>query len=127
QAAVPLQDRMVIEIPRAFTSNSSNREAVLAYFREDIGINTHHWHWHLIYTDRAPVTGPGSRDRKGELFYHMHHSIIARYEAERICNGMELTVPLDLNQRVEEGYFPKLTEANSGRIWGGRQEGTRMM
>ncbi|CAG7819174.1 unnamed protein product, partial [Allacma fusca] len=95
QAAVPGQDRMVIEIPRYFTSETNNPEAPLAYYREDLGINSHHWHWHLIYTDQAPREGPGSRNRKGELFYYMHHSMLARYDAERLCNGLPMTVPLD--------------------------------
>ena len=38
------------------------------------------WHFHIIYSAMAPATGPGSRDRKGELFYYMHHNMMARYE-----------------------------------------------
>ena len=49
-----------------------------------------------------------------------------RYEAERMCNGLERTRVLAIDQPVAEGYFPKLSAANSGIIWGSRQEGTRM-
>lgn len=54
-------------------------EHKISYFREDIGINLHHWHWHLVY----PFDGPYdivNKDRRGELFYYMHQQIIARFE-----------------------------------------------
>lgn len=66
-----------IEIPRDYTGNDGDVEHRLAYFREDVGINLHHWHWHLVY----PFEGPNivvDKDRRGELFYYMHRQIIAR-------------------------------------------------
>lgn len=55
----------------------------LSYFREDMGINIHHWHWHLVY----PHTMDGdsgieivNKDRRGELFYYMHQQVLARYD-----------------------------------------------
>ncbi|CAG7824241.1 unnamed protein product, partial [Allacma fusca] len=44
----------------------------------------------------------------------------------RLCNGLPMTVPLDVTRRLDEGYFPKLTNSNSGRIWNGRQENTTL-
>ena len=128
----------------AFTGRDNNEDTRLAYFREDVGINSHHWHWHLIYAANA------ARNRKGELFYYMHHSMMARYwstilrsiysnsslqnqfflmlryNAERLCNRMALITRLDITQPLREGYFPKLTDANSGMIWGTRQERTML-
>lgn len=69
---------MRITIPRDFTATDVEPEHRLAYFREDIGLNLHHWHWKLVY----PPWGPESvvkKDRRGELFYYMHQQIIARY------------------------------------------------
>lgn len=69
---------MPVTIPVNYTANDSEPEQRVAYFREDIGINLHHWHWHLVYpfdsADRAIV----NKDRRGELFYYMHQQIIAR-------------------------------------------------
>jgi len=62
-----------------YTATNLELEHRLAYFREDMGINLHHWHWHLIY----PFSGPRevvNKDRRGELFYYMHQQIIARYK-----------------------------------------------
>lgn len=59
----------------------------VAYFREDLGINLHHWHWHLVYPGSNPseknckelqIHNVVSKDRRGELFYYMHQQILAR-------------------------------------------------
>lgn len=60
-----------------FTASDLEIEQRLAYFREDIGINLHHWHWHLVY----PFAGSREvvdKNRRGELFYYMHRQITAR-------------------------------------------------
>ena len=69
---------MPIIIPKNFTASDAEIENRLAYFREDIGLNLHHWHWHLVYpfeADRLIV----AKDRRGELFFYMHQQIISRY------------------------------------------------
>lgn len=66
-----------IEIPRDYTASDIDPEHRVAYFREDLGINLHHWHWHLVYPFDADVNIV-NKDRRGELFYYMHQQIIAR-------------------------------------------------
>jgi hypothetical protein len=66
-----------IEIPQDYTASNLELEHRVAYFREDLGINLHHWHWHLVY----PFNGPreiARKDRRGELFYYMHQQMVAR-------------------------------------------------
>ncbi|KAF4519140.1 hypothetical protein B566_EDAN007413 [Ephemera danica] len=91
------------------------REQANILIDEDLGINSHHWHWHLVY----PFSGPReivSNDRRGELFYYMHQQLIARYDFERMCNGMARTKRLtNLNEPIEEGYFPKLDSRVASR------------
>nr|SVE86608.1 EOG090X01XB [Daphnia similis] len=53
-------------------------ENKLSYFREDLGINSHHWHWHLIFPVEATGEIINPPDRRGELFYYMHQQILAR-------------------------------------------------
>ncbi|KAJ8679166.1 hypothetical protein QAD02_014953 [Eretmocerus hayati] len=113
--------RKPIDIPLDFTAASEREvEQRVAYFREDIGINLHHWHWHLVY----PFNGPDvivRKDRRGELFYYMHHQIMARYNTERLCNGLARARPLtNLREPIQEGYFPKLDTAVAARSWPGR-------
>lgn len=66
-----------IELPQNWTAADSDNEQRLAYFREDIGINLHHWHWHMVYPYRGPLEIV-NKDRRGELFYYMHQQIVAR-------------------------------------------------
>ena len=71
-------EQQPLEIPLDYTASDLDIEHRLAYFREDLGINLHHWHWHLVY----PFTGPRNlvdKDRRGELFYYMHQQIVARW------------------------------------------------
>lgn len=68
------ENRMPIEIQMNFTASDREPEQRLAYFREDIGVSMHHWHWHLVY----PAEGPSDvvrKDRRGELFYFMHSQV----------------------------------------------------
>ncbi|GLV31116.1 Prophenoloxidase 2 [Carabus blaptoides fortunei] len=46
---IPEGSRMPIVIPRDYTASDAEPEHRLAYFREDLGVNLHHWHWHLVY------------------------------------------------------------------------------
>lgn len=53
-----------------------------------MGINLHHWHWHLVYPFEASNRALVAKDRRGELFYYMHQQIIARYNFERFSNQL---------------------------------------
>lgn len=67
-------------------------ENLLFYFREDIGINSHHGYWHAIHGHNrkpdnkdCPTDGsfpnedtPCHEDRRGELFYYMHRVMLAK-------------------------------------------------
>ncbi|XP_023245051.1 phenoloxidase subunit 1-like [Copidosoma floridanum] len=116
----PVGLRIPLEIPRDWTASDKDPEHLVAYFREDVGINLHHWHWHLVY----PFDGPRvvvDKDRRGELFYYMHHQIMARYDCERLCNNLPRVKPLDeFRKPIPEAYFPKLDVVNAGRAWPAR-------
>ncbi|XP_042870166.1 phenoloxidase 1-like [Penaeus japonicus] len=110
-------------VDHEFSGTHLKPEHRLAYWREDYGINAHHWHWHLVY----PIDMDVNRDRKGELFYYMHQQMIARYDMERLSLGLPRVQKLE-NWRapISDGYFSKLTVNNSGRAWGSRQDDTIM-
>ncbi|XP_014213229.1 phenoloxidase subunit 1-like [Copidosoma floridanum] len=116
----PAGSRIPIEIPLNYTASDKDSEHHVAYFREDVGINLHHWHWHLVY----PFAGPKevvNKDRRGELVYYMHHQIMARYNTERLCNNLQRTKPLlSFRQPIPEAYFPKMEQNVAGRAWPAR-------
>ncbi|KAG8191448.1 hypothetical protein JTE90_020700 [Oedothorax gibbosus] len=116
---------VVIDIQQ--TGNIMDPEYNLAYYREDIGINAHHWHWHLVYpaTWRAEVIGR-DKDRKGELFYYMHQQMCARYDCERLCNHMPQMIPFHNFDEPLEGYSAHLSSNINGLPYASRSTGTKL-
>ncbi|XP_073975570.1 phenoloxidase 2-like [Rhodnius prolixus] len=123
---VPGGQRQPLEIPRDYTGSDLDIEHRVAYFREDLGINLHHWHWHLVYPNDAN-RDIVNKDRRGELFYYMHQQILARYNFERLCNSLGRVKRLiNWREDMEEGYFPKLDSLVSSRVWPPRFANTRI-
>ncbi|KAL0818173.1 hypothetical protein ABMA28_008687 [Loxostege sticticalis] len=117
-------NRPIITIPRDFTASDLEEEHRLAYFREDLGINLHHWHWHLVYPFRATHGNRTivAKDRRGELFFYMHQQIIARYNCERLNNALKRVKKFsDFREPIPEAYYPKLDSLTSSRGWPPRQ------
>lgn len=114
---VPEGLRSPVVIPKDYTASELEEEQRLSYFREDLGANLHHWHWHLVY----PMSGTKAlvaKNRRGELFYYMHQQIIARYNFERLSNKLKRVERLsDLSQPIKEAYFPKMDSAVAGRAY----------
>ncbi|KAG8238621.1 hypothetical protein J437_LFUL018539 [Ladona fulva] len=118
--------RVPIEIPLDYTATDLEEEHRVAYFREDLGINLHHWHWHLVYPFSANRTIV-EKDRRGELFYYMHQQIVARYNFERLCNRLgRVKRLLNFRDPIEEGYFPKLDTLVASRNWASRHSGAKL-
>ncbi|XP_055838626.1 phenoloxidase 2-like [Episyrphus balteatus] len=114
---IPLDntDKNIFEVP--LNSSQRDEEQRMNYFREDIGINMHHWHWHLVFPNHGPIEVV-RKDRRGELFMYMHNQILARYNLDRFCNNLGRVVPLtNLREPIPEGYYPKLLESVSSRTY----------
>ncbi|KAF2350451.1 Hemocyanin/hexamerin middle domain [Trinorchestia longiramus] len=132
---------IVVQHDQDFSGLRKRLENRVAYWREDYGLNAHHWHWHLVYPTDL-LQGENVPDRKGELFYYMHQQIVARFDHERMSVGLPRVVKLDnFRDPIPDGYFSKLrfdnAETNTNRIlvpglnpnatlWGTRQDNTRL-
>nr|P14750.3 RecName: Full=Hemocyanin A chain; Short=HcA [Aphonopelma sp.]CAA34771.1 unnamed protein product [Aphonopelma sp.] len=109
------------------TGNILDPEYKLAYFREDIGVNAHHWHWHVVYPSTYDPAFFGKvKDRKGELFYYMHQQMCARYDCERLSNGLNRMIPFHNFNEPLGGYAAHLTHVASGRHYAQRPDGLAM-
>ncbi|XP_055605243.1 phenoloxidase 8-like [Uranotaenia lowii] len=118
--AVDPGNRMAVEIPMNYTASNNEPEQAMAYFREDIGLNLHHWHWHLVYPARGPIAVV-NKDRRGELFYYMHTQMMAHYNLHRFSNGMSRVEPLNsLRQPLMPPYYPKMIQSFTGRSFPSR-------
>ncbi|XP_030368851.1 uncharacterized protein LOC115619960 [Scaptodrosophila lebanonensis] len=119
--------RMPIVIPRDYTASDLDPEHRLWYFREDMGINLHHWHWHLVYPFEASDRSIVDKDRRGELFYYMHEQVIARYNLERFSNNLARVQRFNnLREPIAEGYFPKMDSLVASRAWPPRFDDTKL-
>lgn len=120
-SVVPEGSRMPIIIPRDYTASDLDPEHRLWYFREDMGINLHHWHWHLVYPFEADNSAIVNKDRRGELFYYMHQQMMGRYNLERLSNNL-LRVKRFNNFReaISEAYFPKMNSLVASRSYPSR-------
>ncbi|KAK9745259.1 Hemocyanin, copper containing domain [Popillia japonica] len=119
---IPEGRRQPIEVPKDYTASDLEIEHRLAYFREDLGINLHHWHWHLVYPFEAAMSVV-NKNRRGELFYYMHQQIIARYNLERFCNNLKRVTRFnEWKEAIPEAYFPKLDSLVASRAWPARVE-----
>ncbi|XP_017796958.1 PREDICTED: phenoloxidase 2-like, partial [Habropoda laboriosa] len=120
---VPAGARVPLEIPLDYTASDLDEEHRVAYWREDIGINLHHWHWHLVYPAEADMRIV-NKDRRGELFYYMHQQIMARYNCERLSNRLtRVKRYINWREPIPEAYFPKLDSLVASRTWPSRTRG----
>ncbi|MBM0273858.1 tyrosinase family protein, partial [Streptococcus suis] len=96
-----------------FTGSKKNPEQRVAYFGEDIGMNSHHVHWHMDF----PFWWHGDEiDRKGELFFWAHHQLTARFDAERLSNYLGLVDELYWDRPIKEGFAPHTSYKYGGEF-----------
>ncbi|XP_017877241.2 phenoloxidase 1-like [Ceratina calcarata] len=123
EASIPVNLRETIDISKYDTATDVEVEHRVAYWREDIGINLHHWHWHLVYPHDSNITIV-NKDRRGELFYYMHQQMMARYNCERLCNRLgRVKRFINWREPIPEAYFPKLDSLVASRTWPARPTG----
>nr|AAW57892.1 hemocyanin subunit 4 [Metacarcinus magister] len=95
------------KIESHFTGSKSNPEQRVAYFGEDIGMNTHHVTWHLefpFWWDDAHENH--HIERKGESFFWVHHQLTVRFDAERLSNYLDPVDELHWDDVIHEGFAP---------------------
>nr|ABB59715.1 hemocyanin [Cyamus scammoni] len=99
-----------------FTGSQKNPEQRVAYFSEDIGLNVHHVTWHMDFPFWWDDSYGYSLDRKGELFFWVHHQLTARFDAERLSNGLDLVDELYWDKPIVEGFAPHTTYRYGGEF-----------
>nr|CCF55387.1 hemocyanin gamma subunit 1 [Caridina multidentata] len=100
----------------SFTGTKKNKEQRVAYFGEDIGMNTHHVVWHMEFPFWWKDSYGHKLDRKGENFYWVHNQLTHRFDAERISNYLEPAEELDWHKSIEEGFAPHTTYKYGGQF-----------
>ncbi|XP_065204191.1 phenoloxidase 1-like isoform X2 [Planococcus citri] len=89
------------------------------YFAKDIGLNWHYRHWYEVnpFLELEQPLFPMNLSR-GELFYYEHQQLLARYNFERLCNGLSAVessqfniTELKLEQGSNETSFADLSKS----------------
>jgi hypothetical protein len=95
-------------------------EQRMAYFTEDIGLNTFYYYFYMRYPfflggrynsvdmkifgfDKEPV---------GELWFYMHQQLLARYYLERVSNDLGEIRQITWIKGIKTGYWPMLRYKN---------------
>jgi len=99
-----------------FTGTKKNKEQRVAYFGEDIGMNTHHVTWHMDFPFWWKDSYGYHLDRKGELFFWAHHQLTVRFDAERLSNWLDMVDELHWDSHIEEGFAPHTTYKFGGEF-----------
>ncbi|CAL4219668.1 unnamed protein product, partial [Meganyctiphanes norvegica] len=89
-----------------YTASEKNKETRVAYFGEDIGFNIHHVTWHLDHPFWWKESYGKKFDRKGELFFWVHHQMTVRFDAERLSNNLAEVDELYWDRPIKEGFAP---------------------
>lgn len=100
----------------SFTGTKKNREQRIAYFGEDIGLNVHHVTWHMDFPFWWQDSYGHHIDRKGELFFWVHHQLSARFDSERLSNWLNVVEELHWNQVIKEGFAPHTSYKYGGEF-----------
>ncbi|XP_071532763.1 pseudohemocyanin-2-like [Panulirus ornatus] len=101
-----------VKLNMNFTGTKKNPERQVAYFAEDIGLSTHYANWHIEYPFWWNDTFGRHIERKGEIFFWIHHQLTNRFDAERISNHLKISEPLWVNEPLKEGFAPQISYQN---------------
>ncbi|CAD7081075.1 unnamed protein product [Hermetia illucens] len=90
-----------------------NDEGKLAYLMEDIGWNLYHY---FMYMDFASWIGGKDfnlfKERRGEKYLYFIQQILARYNLERLSNGLGHIKDISLWDYIKTGYNPMMVYKN---------------
>nr|XP_045623127.1 hemocyanin subunit-like [Procambarus clarkii] len=100
-----------------YSGSKRNPEQRVAYFGEDIGLNTHHVTWHLNFPFWWNDAHEGHHiARKGENFFWVHHQLTVRFDAERLSNYLSPVDELHWDKPLKEGFSPHTTYKYGGNF-----------
>ncbi|CAD7081077.1 unnamed protein product [Hermetia illucens] len=90
-----------------------NDEGKLAYLMEDIGWNLYNFFFHMEFG--AWIGGKDFnlfKERRGEKYLYFLHQILARYNLERLSNGLGNIKDISLWDYIKTGYNPMMIQKN---------------
>ncbi|KAL4709002.1 hypothetical protein ACJJTC_005863 [Scirpophaga incertulas] len=94
-----------------------NKEHKLTYFTEDIDLNTYNYYFHVDYPFwMKDEVSNKLRTRRYELTLYYYQQILARYNLERLSNGLDVVQTLSFEKPIRHGYYPWIMLHNGVQI-----------
>ncbi|XP_045476172.1 arylphorin subunit alpha-like [Harmonia axyridis] len=87
-------------------------EQSLSYYLEDVGLNAFYFYYHIYFPYWMNSDEFHLSYNRGELFYHVHKQLYARYHLERLSHGLGDIEYFNWDLPFKTGYYPSLTYAN---------------
>ncbi|OXU27273.1 hypothetical protein TSAR_013577 [Trichomalopsis sarcophagae] len=120
-------DEYVIEANH--TSHAESTDSQLNYFRDDVGLNQFYFQLHnqlpfWLSCEEKNCNGI-PKHLRGELYYHVHKTLLARYELERLSLGLGRVEDIDWEQGISTGYRSGMTHPNGWPV-PDREPGARL-
>lgn len=87
----------------------------LSCFTEDLGVNSHHYHWHTVHPAIWTPDLGGIKDRQGDIFFWMHRQMVSRYDSARLSFNLPRVTPFEnWDDKISDGYASHLTIDSTG-------------
>lgn len=94
-----------------------NDEQRLAYFHEDIGLNSFYYYFHMDYPFWMDAENDKTwNDRRGEFYMFIHWQLLKRYHLERLSNNMYDIKEFSWEHHLPSGYYPQLEYTNGEKF-----------
>ncbi|XP_039756668.1 hexamerin-like [Pararge aegeria] len=97
------------------TSMYDDTDDKLAYFHEDIGLNSYYF---LTKLNNLPWLNDSQRKSYGQELYHIMKQMMARYNLERYSNGLPELEGIDWDVIDKSPYDPMLIYSNGNEFSG---------
>ncbi|XP_065355770.1 arylphorin subunit C223-like isoform X1 [Calliphora vicina] len=90
-----------------------NKESVLSYFTEDVGMNAYWYYLNMDYAFFLDGETYGlNKDRRGEHWLYIVRQLLSRYYMERLSHGFGEIPGFSFMDTIEYGYNPQMVYHN---------------
>ncbi|CAG9773759.1 unnamed protein product [Ceutorhynchus assimilis] len=116
EANMMKQQHMSGTIRSNYTSGLVNLhpdQSMMAYYHEDVGMNSFYYTYHLFY----PFWMDGTKyqiknDRRGEFWLVIHQQMLSKYYMERLSNGLGQIEEVDFDMPMKSFFNPLMQYPN---------------
>lgn len=106
------KDTCVIDTRKDLRHTLTNEDR-LAYFTEDIDLNTYFYYFHVDYPGwMVDDIFTVNKERRGEIVMYGYQQLLARYRMERLSHNMCDIKPIMWSKTLKTGYWPKIRMHN---------------